>query len=90
MNCQEKCAHLFRMVELIETRGFADLPRDWVKSLGNKLWELRIKGKDRIARAIYITVKGDRIVVVRVFVKKSQRTPVQELELAWKRAREVL
>jgi phage-related protein len=83
-------AQLFRMVELIETRGFTDLPRDWVKALGNKLWELRVKGKDGIARAIYITVKGDRIVIVRVFVKKTEKTPLKELELARKRAREVL
>jgi phage-related protein len=83
-------AQLFRMVSLIEERGFDDLPHDWVKSLGNKLWELRIRGRDGIARAIYITAKGQRIVIVRVFVKKTQKTPQQELALARKRAREVL
>lgn len=82
-------ARLFHMVESISQYGFSDLPRDWCKPLGNKLWELRITGKDGIARAIYITAKENRLVVVRVFIKKSQKTPLHEIELARQRAREV-
>lgn len=82
-------ARLYRMVEAISLSGFVDLPRDWVKPLGNKLWELRITGKDGIARAIYITAKENRLVIVRIFVKKSQRTPPHEIALARQRAKEV-
>jgi len=47
------------------------------------------EGRDGIARALYVTASGKRVVVVRVFVKKTQKTPRQEIELALKRAKEV-
>jgi phage-related protein len=82
-------ARLARMADVISQHGIQNLPRDWVKSLGDKLWELRITGKDGIARALYVTASGQRVVVVRVFVKKTQKTPQRELELARERAKEV-
>jgi len=60
-----------------------------VKSLGDKLWELRVTGRDGIARAIYVTASGQRVVIVRIFVKKTQKTPQRELELARQRAKEI-
>jgi len=65
------------------------LPADTVKHLEDKLWELRIRGKDGIARAVYVTAIGQRVVIVRVFVKKTRKTPRHELELARQRAKEV-
>lgn len=47
------------------------------------------KGKDGISRAIYVVAKPKRVVVVRVFIKKTQKTPQKELELALKRAKEI-
>jgi phage-related protein len=47
-------------------------------------------GRDGIARAIYVTATGRRVVVVRVFIKKTQKTPKHELELARRRALEVI
>jgi hypothetical protein len=43
-------------------------------------------GRDGIARAIYVTATGRRVVVVRAFIKKTERTPRAEIELAYKRA----
>jgi phage-related protein len=60
-----------------------------VKHLEGKLWELRITGRDGISRAIYVTASGARVVIVRVFVKKTQKTPQRELEVARQRAKEV-
>jgi phage-related protein len=82
-------ARLARMSDTIRQHGLLNLPRDWVKPLGDRLWELRVTGKDGIARAIYVTATGQRVVIVRVFVKKTQKTPRRELELARQRAREV-
>ena len=76
------------MSDVIEENGLSSLPRDWVKSLGDRLWELRITGKDGIARAIYVTAVGQRV-IVRIFIKKTQKTPQRELELARQRAKEV-
>jgi phage-related protein len=82
-------AKLFRMVEAVREEGPFRLPRDWVKPLGDKLWEFRITGKDGIARAIYVSTSGQRLYVVRIFIKKTQRTPPQEISLARQRAKEI-
>jgi len=50
---------------------------------------MRMKGRDTIARAIYVTAVEKRIVIVRVFTKKDQKIPRREIEIALKRAREV-
>jgi phage-related protein len=65
------------------------LPADSVKHFDKKLWELRITGRDGISRAIYVTASGRRMVILRVFSKKTQKTPRHELELARQRAKEV-
>jgi phage-related protein len=83
------CARLTRLTNLIEQIGFEALPRDSVKHLEGRLWELRITGRDGISRAIYVTTAGRRVVILRVFVKKTQKTPARELELARQRARDV-
>ena len=82
-------ARLVRLGSIIEAVGFDGLPADTVKHLEDKLWELRLRGKDGIARAIYVTVVKRRMVIVRVFVKKTQKTPKHELELARQRAKEI-
>jgi phage-related protein len=82
-------ARLVRLTDVIEQIGFEALPRDSVKHLEEKLWELRITGRDGISRAIYVTARGRRMVILRVFVKKTQKTPPRELEIAHQRAKEV-
>jgi phage-related protein len=78
-----------RLTTIIEDFGFEALPRDSVKHLEGRLWELRMTGRDGISRAIYVTASGRRAVILRVFVKKTQKTPPRELELARQRAKDV-
>jgi len=61
-----------------------------VKHLEDALWEMRMRGRDGISRALYVAARGKRVVIVRVFVKKTQKTPRREIELALSRAKEVL
>jgi phage-related protein len=82
-------SRLVRLSNIIEAVGFEGLPRDAVKHLEGRLWELRITGRDGISRAIYVTALLRRVVIVRVFVKKTQKTPPRELEIARQRAKEV-
>ena len=82
-------ARLDRLLGLIAAHGLHKLPSKTVKHIDGDLWELRIKGKDGIARAFYVTLVGQRVVIVRVFVKKTQRTPPREIRLAQQRATEV-
>jgi phage-related protein len=48
-----------------------------------------MKGRSGIARAVYVTAVGRRVVVVHVFEKKTQKTPRREIITALKRAQEV-
>jgi phage-related protein len=50
---------------------------------------LRLTGRDGIARALYVTAIGRTVVVLRAFVKKTQKTPRVEIELALRRAKEI-
>ena len=82
-------AKFSRISDLIESMGLERVGFPNVRHLQEPLWEMRLKGRDGIARAIYVTAAGRRVVVVRVFVKKTQKTPGRELELALKRAEEI-
>ena len=53
-----------------------------MKLVEGKLWEMRLRGRDGIARALYFAKAGRRLCVVRVFVKKTQKTPKSEIEKA--------
>jgi phage-related protein len=75
--------------ELIEEFGLERVREPHVKHLEGPLWEMRLKGKDGISRALYVTAVRKRVIVVRVFVKKTQKTPRREIELARKRAKEI-
>jgi phage-related protein len=76
-------------VELIQAHGLERVRGLYVKHLEGPVWEMRLKGKDGIARAAYVTASGRRVVVVHVFEKKTQKTPRREIETALRRAKEV-
>ena len=82
-------AYLQRIVRLIETFGLEQVHEPYLKHLQGRLWEMRLKGRAGIARAIYVTAVGRRVVIVRAFVKKTQKAPRSELDLALTRAKEV-
>jgi phage-related protein len=78
-----------RIVRLIQEHGLERVHEPYVKHLEGRLWEMRMKGKDGIARAVYVTATGRRVVVVHVFVKKTQKTPRRDIEAALRRAEDV-
>ena len=75
---------MVRLFKMLLRVGFRN-----VKHLEQGLWEIRMKGRDGISRAIYVVAKLKRVVVVRVFKKKTQKTPRREINLALERAKEV-
>ncbi len=78
-----------RISQLIESVGLERVREPYVKHLEGKLWEMRMKGQDGIVRAVYVTASGRRVIVVRFFTKKTQKTPRSEIAMALKRARDV-
>ena len=78
-----------RIVELIQLHGLERVREPYLKHLQGPLWEIRMKGKSGIARAIYVTAIGKRVIIVHVFIKKTQKTPRREITTALKRAKEI-
>lgn len=82
-------ARFARIGELIATVGLDGVREPYVRHVQGPLWEMRLTGRAGIARALYVTVRDRRVVVVRVFVKKTRKTPAGEVRLALQRARTV-
>jgi phage-related protein len=82
-------ARFIRYAERMESFG-PDLGMPHTRAMGGGLFELRIKSTEGIARVFYCTVVGRRIVVLHQFVKKSEKTPPKELEIARRRMKEVI
>lgn len=82
-------ARLTRILDLFSEKGIAALVMPLARPVSGKIWELRASGRDGIARSLYVTASGRRLVILRTFIKKTQKTPRQEIEIALKRLREV-
>ena len=72
-----------RSLELLEEFGNT-LREPNSKAMGDGLFELRIKFSSDITRIFYFFYVGNKIVLTNGFVKKTQRTPPAEIELARK------
>lgn len=81
-------AKFLHIAEMLETLGPNKVHEPYVRLLGSKLWEIRMKARPGIARAIYVTAAGSRIVVLHAFVKKTQKTPQSAIETAMRRKQE--
>ncbi len=78
-------ARFLRIAEMLEEFGPQKVGLPHVRPLEDKLWEMRMQGRDGIARAIYAAIQGRRLLVLHVFVKKTQATPRAAIETARKR-----
>ena len=67
-------------------------PEDFkpMASIGKGVWEIRISDEASQFRVIYIAKIKDAVFVLHCFQKKSQKTPLKDLDLASKRLRELL
>lgn len=81
-------ARLSRALDLLEAKGL-DLGAPHVRSLGGKLWELRVMGTLQ-HRVLYFATTGRTLVLLHAFTKKTPRTPSMELETAKRRMAEYL
>jgi phage-related protein len=82
-------ARLIRIVEMMGHFGLAALREPHVKHLTGKLWEIRLSGRSGIGRVLYVAALGQRIVLLRAFLKKTQKTPSREIEVALARMKEI-
>lgn len=78
-------ARFLRVAEMLEDFGPQRVGMPHIRPLEGKLWEMRLQGRDGIARAVYAAVQGRRLLVLHVFVKKTKSTPRAAIETARKR-----
>jgi phage-related protein len=85
-------AKILRIVELLVTYGPQNVKEPYVKAVRGhrKLFEIRAKGRDGIARVFYFTYEGQRLVLLHGFMKKTQKTPQREIEVALARMKEAV
>ena len=81
-------ARFVRYAERMEVYG-PDLGMPHTRSMGDGLFELRLKAAEGIGRVFYCTLVGSRIMMLHQFVKKSEKTPRKELAIARRRMKEV-
>ena len=81
-------ARMIRLLELIEEHG-ANLGSPHTAPMGGGLFEIRAKAREGIGRALFCYMKGEHLHILRTFVKKSQKTPKKDLDLAKTRMKEV-
>jgi len=82
-------ARLVRIAELIEAVGLPNVKEPHVRHIRGSLWEIRLRGLAGIARALYVTAREQRVVILRAFIKKTEKTPPGEIDLALQRAKEL-
>ncbi len=85
----EMRARFVRVADLIGAVGLSNVREPHVKHIRGKIREVRLTGRAGIARALYVTARAQRVIVLRVFVKRTRKTPTSEIELALVRAKEL-
>lgn len=81
-------AKYLKLTKLMQEYG-NNLGMPHTKALSKGLFELRLKGQEGIARIFYCTMLGKKIYMLHSFIKKTQKTPRKELQIAKKRMQEV-
>ena len=77
-------AKVIRSVKLLETYG-RDLTKPDSAPLGDGIYELRTIQSNNIARCLYFFFDGDKAIVTNGFIKKTQKTPPEEIKTAKER-----
>jgi len=78
----------FRILSNIEEFGLSYAIPHIKKLTGTPLWEIRILGEDS-TRILYATRQGKQILLLHVFIKKTDKTPRKEINISLARLSEV-
>jgi len=77
-----------RILDIIVDNG-PNLTMPHGRPMGKGLYEIRASGQEGIGRVFYCSVHGNKVVLLHSFVKKTQETPRRELDIAFKRLKEI-
>ena len=78
---EEMQAKMFRTIDMLEVLG-PELSRPYSAPLGNGIFELRAQFGGDISRVLYFFIVNGRAVLTHGFIKKTEKTPPEEIERA--------
>lgn len=81
-------AKTIHIMELIEELG-PNLGKPYTDSFGDCLFEIRAKGDEGIGRSLFCYAKEKKIIILHSFIKKTQKTPKKELDIARKHQKDI-
>lgn len=81
-------AKTLNALDKLEGKGY-ELRYPHTRNIKDGLFELRAGSKD-ISRTFFAFAKGKKIYILRIFIKKTQKTPKSEIELALRRLGEMI
>ena len=82
-------ADLANIRRVIENKGFDEIPHKLKEKVEDDLWEMRLRSRDGIARALYLKKVGRRVIIVYVFIKKKAKIDRHHINIALQRAKEI-
>ncbi|MBE6839382.1 MAG: type II toxin-antitoxin system RelE/ParE family toxin [Ruminococcus sp.] len=74
-------AKMLRTISILQTNGY-ELREPYSKHLNEGIFELRAKVGTDISRVLYFFIAGKKIILTNGFIKKTQKTPREEIEKA--------
>jgi len=78
-------AKTIHISNLIREFGLPNIGLPYIRHVQDKIWEIRaLQG-----RSLYITETGKKLIILRCFIKKSNKLPLKELKIALKRAGDI-
>ena len=81
-------ADFIDLLDQVEIYGPA-LGEPHTKSMGRGLFEIRAHGPEGQGRGLFCSIKDNRVIILHIFQKKTQKTPKKDLELGYQRLKEV-
>ncbi len=76
-------AKFLKILEILQKRGY-NLREPFSKPLKDGIFELRAQVGNDISRVLYFFYVGKKVILTNGFIKKTQKTPQKEIDLALK------
>jgi phage-related protein len=84
---QKQRRKVFHILRAIEEYGLLSVIPHLKRLIGTPLWEIRILGQYSI-RILYVTPLQNSVLLLHSFVKKTQKTPMKEMNIALARLKD--
>lgn len=86
---KEERAELLSILKGIQENGTDAIGVEF-RHIEGKLWELKIKTHGNQHRIFYIVLKGNEMILLHAYLKKSQKAPLKEIKIARQRMKQLL